>query len=95
MLKALQVADEIVGLLGGERGLARLGIHSVQEFEDGISAFVKSKASDIAVVVIRKAGKGYTIAIQTLLPPIRFSSYEVKGKYLKSALRMELWRRKG
>lgn len=98
--ESIKVADEIVTLLGGEKGLTRLGLHSLREFEDGVSAFVigaikRGEITDRAVVVIRRVGSNYSVTIQTILPPIRSCQYEVKPKYLRSVLRMELWRRKG
>lgn len=95
MVKAsVDIADEIVRLLGGERGLARLKVHDITEHARGISAFV-GRDPLFAVVVIIKTEGGFTLSLQSLLPPIRYSSYEVPAKHLKAALRMELQRRKG
>lgn len=101
MVKAsIKVADEIVRLLGGEKGLSRLGLHDITEFGDGLSAFVqgsynRKEKTPRAVVVIRRVGANFSFTIQTILPPIRSCNYEVKAKHLKPALRMELWRLKG
>ena len=93
MVKALQVADEIVRLLGGEQGLSRLRIHDIAEHERGISAFVGTNPMR-AVLVIMKSEGGFTLTVQTLSPPIKHSTYEVPANYLKAALRMELKQRR-
>ena len=90
----VNIAAEIVRLLGGERGLARLRIHRITEHARGISAFV-GRDPLYAVLVIIKTDGGFTLSLQSLLPPIGYSSYEVPGQHLKAALRMELQRRKG
>lgn len=95
MVKAqLKVADEIVRLLGGERGLQRLRIGNVKEFPDGISCFAQGQLVLFACIVIRKSDHGFVLSVQTLEPPIRYASYEVKPKHLKAALRLEIFRQK-
>lgn len=90
MVKAsIQIADEIVRLLGGERGLSRLKMYDITEHDKGLSAFI-GRDPILAVVVITKTTNGFTLTVQSILPPISYSSKEVSANHLKLAIQREL-----